>query len=229
LLWVLRALVRGAKLDPDRVRRTSGCALSDLEGLALRLKEAAYGALFYGPLLSRGPVPAATATVEAAFGLIRDLNSHTRFVILDLGGPGNTAGAEAVLAWQTGFPSGVDLGPGWPESVPGVTGASERLARGEADAALIVADPVPENLGPAALDHLARIPQVVIAPPEMTYPFEATVRLFSAVPGIDVGGTVTRTDGVSLPLRPSRSGGHLPSEREWLDALMTQWRPNMIK
>ena len=39
----------------------------------------------------------ASATLEAAYGLVRDLNRQARFVILGMGEPGNSQGAEAVL------------------------------------------------------------------------------------------------------------------------------------
>ena len=76
--------------------------------------------------------------------LVRDLNASARFVILSLGGPGNAAGAEAVLAWQSGIASSVDYTRGYPRYAPGASSAAEMLARGEADAALIVADRVEE-------------------------------------------------------------------------------------
>ena len=46
----------------------------------------------------------------------------------------------------------------------------------------------------------------------------ADVALAAATSGIDAGGTVTRVDGVVLPLRPPLVSP-LPSDREWLRAL----------
>ena len=40
--------------------------------------------------------------------LVRELNDVTRFVLLGLGRPGNLAGAEAALTWQSGYMQGVD-------------------------------------------------------------------------------------------------------------------------
>jgi formylmethanofuran dehydrogenase subunit B len=222
-LWTLRALVRGAKLDSARVRQATGLELEALGDLVAQLKRATYGAWFYDARLGRGPGGA--ARVEAALTLVRDLNAFTRFVILGLGAPGNAAGAEAVVTWQTGFASAVSLARGSPRSLHGVTSAETQLAQGAADAALIVADTAPGGLSDAAQEHLARIPRVVIAPRAtvtVTAPGQtAAVAFDAATYGIDAPGTVTRCDGVALPLRPPLIAT-APTDRHWLEALEKQ-------
>ncbi len=151
------------------------------------------------PKPSEAPAEPVSVDVES---LVRDLNASTRFVILSMGGPGNASGAGAVLTWQTGFSSSVNLARGVPRSVPGATSAESLLASGGADAALIVADIDPVGLSQAARDHLARIPRIVIAPNATAPEVSATVALDTATSGIDAGGTVMRSDGVVLPLRP---------------------------
>ena len=126
------------------------------------MMRARYGAFFFGPELGRAR--GGQANVEAALLLVRDLNAVTRFVALTLGGPGNPSGFEAVLTWQAGAPFGVDFSLGYPRFLPGEATAADRLARGEADAALIVADDPTPGLPPAARDHLDRIPRILIAP-----------------------------------------------------------------
>jgi formylmethanofuran dehydrogenase subunit B len=73
-----------------------------------------------------GGVP---AEHEAELMLVRDLNASTRFVILSLGGPGNAAGAEAVLAWQSGIASSVDYVRGYARYAAGTASAVELLSR----------------------------------------------------------------------------------------------------
>ena len=68
------------------------------------------------------------------------MNAHARFVCMSMGGPGNAAGAENVLTWQTGYPFAVSLGRGYPRFGPRDYTAADVLERGECDAALIVAD-----------------------------------------------------------------------------------------
>lgn len=223
-LWVLRALVRGIKLDGRRVNRSTGCEPEDLQQLASRLAAARYGAFFHGTRLTRGTPAeaeaAATATIEAASGLVRDLNEKTRFVMLAMGEPGNRPGAEAVLTWQTGFPAGVDLGPGYPRSLPCATSTRARLLRGEADAALIVGEFSIDTLDSPAKAHFLSLPKITIAPPDSAGAGAPSggVRLSASLPGLEEDGTVTRIDGLSLRLSPVRSGV-FPSERDWIERI----------
>jgi formylmethanofuran dehydrogenase subunit B len=222
-LWTLRALARGLALDPDRVEQTTGNSPETLRAFVDRLAGARYGAWFHGPGLGRGR--GGSACVEAALALVRDLNvAGTRFVILPLGEPGNTAGAESVLTWQAGSPQGVDFSGPFPRARPDESTAAALLERGEADAALIVADEVEPWLPDAARRHLGRIPRIVIAP-RATATATATadrpaadVALAAATCGIDAPGTVMRVDGVVLPLRPPLASP-VPSDRDWLRAL----------
>ncbi len=148
-LWTLRALVRGLELDVG-----DGLLVSWAE----RLKTAHYAAVFFSTDLR----PA--ATVEALLLLVRDLNEFTRCVAVPLGGPGNPSGAEAVLSWQTGYPAAVDFACGFPRFCPGEATAESRLARAEADTAVIVGGPDDATLSSAARAHLSAIPRIVIAP-----------------------------------------------------------------
>jgi formylmethanofuran dehydrogenase subunit B len=216
LLWTLRALIKGIELDTRRVLNATGVELKVLQGLAAVLRGALHGALFH-TLRSEGQTLTESAAVnEAMNGLVRELNSHTRFVILGMGEPGNATGAGAVLTWQTGFPAAVDLAAGYPVSLPGVSTAVDRLKRGEADAVLVVGAPgiVPSNPGSSPR------PQIIIAPPGPSNPGLAAgdIRCHAAIPGLDESGTVVRMDGVVLPLRPVREA-RFPTEREWLEGI----------
>ena len=203
-LNTLRALVKDVDID----------ATPALRELAARMKGARYGALFFAANL--GQPPEGRATIEAALMLARDLNDCTRFVALTLGAPGNPTGAEAVLAWQSGYPLGVDFAGGSPRFRAGGATAAI-LARGEPDAALIIGDP-PANLPGDARAHLDRIPRIVVAPAATAPGRSSRVGLACGTPGLHAGGTVLRSDGVSLPLRPPLPSAY-PTDREWLKAL----------
>ena len=211
-LEVLRALARGVAIDPDRAARSTGLPFTTLEGLAARMKAARHGALFFGP------GPGGPRASEALLRLVRDLNEGGRFVGLELGGPGNHPGASAVLAWQAGSPSAVDLGLGHPRHLPGEATLVDRLWDGEVDAVLIVADDPAGGLPADALALLAEVPSIVIAPGSTARGQAASVAIDVARPGLEVGGTVTRVDGVMLPLRAAIDSG-LPSGRDVLDAI----------
>lgn len=208
VLAVLRALVAGVDI-PE--------ADDPLRELAETLKTARYGAFFFGPSLGRSR--GGSANVEEALKLVRDLNAATRFVALTLGGPGNPTGAESVLSWQAGSPRAVDFSAGSPRFLPDDATAERRLARGECDAALIVADDPAGFLSGEATADLTRIPTVLIAPGATGGGRRATVALASATPGIHSGGTVMRSDGATLPLRPAIATD-LPSDFDLLTDLL---------
>ena len=212
-LWALRALVRGIEVDAAYVERSTGLPPDRLRAEADRLRGARYGAFFFGPALGRGP--GGSAVVEAALLLVRDLNEATRFVALGLGGPGNAAGAEAVLAWQTGYALGVDFAPGWPRAPEG----RDWLADGSADAALIIADDLMPSLPADSLDHLRTILRVVVAAEATPLDAGAAVVLRTATPGLHARGTVMRPDGLTLPLRPSLPTA-LPTDLTCLAAIL---------
>ena len=218
-LRALRALVKGIDLDADDLLRSTGLPADTLRAEAERLRRARYGVFFVGPTLGRGPT--GQAVVEAALALVRDLNEPTRFVLLSLGTPGNAPGAEAVLTWQSGYPLSVEFAPGWPR--PRGTSVGEALA--VADAALIVADDPAATLPPEAIDRLLSIPRVVVAAEATALDEGAAVVLHTATPGLHVRGTLMRSDGLTLPLRPALTTD-LPTERACLDAIGSRLRPH---
>lgn len=201
----LRAMVRGLALDES----------DDLRPWFTALAAARYGAFFHGPDLNRE----GAASVQEAFELVRDLNAPEgrRFVTLPLGGPGNRPGIEAALTWAAGAPMAVDAAHGSPRFRPREATAEARLARGEADAVLIVGDE-PGPLSPAARAHLGRIPLIVIAPDATDPARAASVGLAAARTGIEAAGSVMRVDGVTLPLRPAATSPR-PTELDLLRRL----------
>src|SRR4051794_9014039 len=93
--------------------------------------------------------PAAAVELHA---LVRDLCRDTHAVSVTLRREANAAGAEEVLAWQTGYPSAVSFARGHPRVDAG--------ALTDADAALVVgADPLADLSG-AAAEHLRAIPLI---------------------------------------------------------------------
>jgi formylmethanofuran dehydrogenase subunit B len=92
------------------------------------------------------------------------------------------------------------------------------LARGEADAALIIASDPMSNFSQAAREQLARIPYVALDPKDTPTTRAATVVFHTATYGINVAGTVYRMDDVPIPLRPALDSP-LPSDYDVLKAI----------
>ena len=218
-LWALRAILSGKPLDPARASHLTGHSLDELGKIVATLKDANYVAIF-SDLDFRGTRRMASE-FEAMARLVRELSQETRCVSLPLGGPGNRAGAEGVATWQTGFPLGVDLASGGPSSIPGISSAIDRLSRREADLAVIVADAIPDDLPPRAIERLEAIPKIVIAPATVPYNFTPTVRFATENPFLSSRGTVIRCDGVPLPLR-APIATESPSDAECLRAISSK-------
>jgi formylmethanofuran dehydrogenase subunit B len=214
-LWALRALVKGVKLGPE-IEAETGIPLASLEDLAQRMKSCKFGVLLFGMGLSmtRGK----HLNVEAALALARDLNQFTRFTAKPMRGHGNVTGADNVVSWQTGFPFGVSLGRGYPRFNPGEFTTADTLARGEADAALIIASDPMGNFSQPAREHLAKIPVIVLDPKETPTAKIAAVAFCTATYGINTAGTVYRMDDVPIPLRPAFDSPY-PSDQEVLSRI----------
>jgi formylmethanofuran dehydrogenase subunit B len=213
-IWILRALAAGIEVTDQQVAVT-GQPLSVWRNLFAQLRAAKYGVLFYGPGLSQSR--GQHVTVDALRALTRDLNQHTRFVCLPATGGGNGTGAANVLAWQTGYPSAVNLARGFPRFSPGEYSAAATLSRGEADVALLVGDQATRSLSPAALKQLKRLPVIALHSldePQST----AAVSFTTAIAGLQTAGNVYRSDGVALPLRPPVSTS-LPTADAVLSAI----------
>lgn len=224
-IWTLRALVRGLPCDPALVEEQTGVALTAWQVLADRMRRAQYGALLFGMGLMR--TRGQRDNCEALFHLARDLNQFARFVCRSVRQRGNVTGADKVVAWQTGYPFCVNLTRGYPRYNPGEFNTSVQLARGEADAALIVGnDPMPD-FGPAAREHLRRIPYISLSAEETEISRQAAVSFATAKFGLETGGTVYRMDEVPLALRPVLRSIY-PSDTEVLRRLEAVVRTSRI-
>ncbi|MEQ8790354.1 MAG: formylmethanofuran dehydrogenase subunit B [Pirellulaceae bacterium] len=208
-LWTLRALANDVKLDAEEVERETGQPLAFWQDLMDRMKAARFGVIFFGMglTMTRGK----HANSEALLALTRDMNKHTRFVCKPNRGHGNVTGADNVVTWRTGYPFGVNLGRGYPRFNPGEYTSSDVLARGEADAAMIIASDPMANFSQPAREHLASIPYVALDPKETPTTRQAAVAFTVATYGINVPGTVYRMDDVPIPLRPAFESPH-PSD-----------------
>lgn len=200
LLWALRALVKGVAVDAS-IEAETGVSLATLQALVERMKHAKFGVFLFGMGLSmtRGKHYNAAAILVLA----RDLNQYTRFVAKPMRGHGNVTGADNVVSWSTGYPFGVNFGRGYPRFNPGEFTTVDLLTRGEADAALIVSADPAANFPQPAIEHLKRIPTIVLDPKLSETAKIARVAFTTAVYGINVAGTVYRMDDVPIRLRPA--------------------------
>jgi formylmethanofuran dehydrogenase subunit B len=89
------------------------------------------------------------------------------------------------------------------------------LARGEADAALILASDPVAHFPAAAACELERIPTIVLDPMPSLTTEVAKVVFPTACYGLDAAGTAYRMDGVPIRMRPVLSSSR-PTDEEIL-------------
>ena len=202
-LWTLRALVGGAPLAP-------AAAEGPLADLAARLRDSRSVAILHHV---RGHVAAL-----GLHALVRDLCRVTHAVTVTLRHEANAAGAEDVLAWQTGYPAAVSFAGGGPRANAAELSAPAVLDSGEADAALVVASDPLEHLPAAAAERLRAIPVISIDASDTATARAARIAFTTGAPGVHEAGVVHRLDGVPVPFRAVLESTY-PSDREVLMAI----------
>jgi formylmethanofuran dehydrogenase subunit B len=158
------------------------------------------------------------AEALALNALVRDLAGAIHAVSMTLRREGNAAGAEDVLAWQTGYPSAVSFAGGRPRSSPGELSAAAVLERGDADAALVVGSDPLDHLPRQAAERLRAIPVVSVDARDTTTAGAARVAFTTAAAGVHRPGVVHRLDGVPVPLRELLASSR-PSDEDVLTAI----------
>ena len=199
VLTALRALAKNQAVDPQLVAET-GATLEQLQDLVVRLKQARFGVLFFGMglTMTRGKHMNSMAILTLA----TELNAHTKFVAMPMRGHGNVTGADTVMRWTTSYPFAIDFSRGYPRYNPGEFSSVDVLVRGDVDAALILGADPGATMPQPAIDHLARIPTIVLDPKVTHTNRLARVHITTAVTGISAPGTSYRMDEVPLTLRP---------------------------
>lgn len=213
LIWALRLLLRDPKAE---LSVDCGVPVEQIRELAETLRSCRYGAVFFGLGLAQSEL--GHQNVMALLRLVEDLNDHTRFVARRLRIPGDVAGADSVLCWQTGFPFGVDLSRGSPRYNPGEFTANDLLERGDVDCCVIVGSESIKDFSPSARQRLDSIPTILLNPPHLATDLAATVRFTTAVYGIHAAGTTYRMDEIPIPLRKLIDSPY-PTDEDVLDQL----------
>jgi formylmethanofuran dehydrogenase subunit B len=200
VVTTLRALLKNQPVDAEAAAET-GLSLEQMQDLVERMKRARFGVLFFGMGLSmtRGK----HMNSAAVLALTAEMNAFTKFVAMPMRGHGNVTGADVVLRYTTGYPFGINLCRGYPRFNPGEFSTVDMLVRGDNDAALILGADPGATMPQPGIDHLARIPTIVLDPKVTHTSRLARVHITTAATGVSAPGTVYRMDEVPLPLRPA--------------------------
>jgi formylmethanofuran dehydrogenase subunit B len=193
-LVLLRGLLSGKDFG-EQAESLTGIDCEAWKNLAERIKSSRFTAIFYGASLKEQ----GSAAIGELTLLAQEAQQQTRLVTVSLGSASNAAGAENVLAWQTGYPMAVSFARGYPDYGPGEFTTESLLVSGEADAALVVAAEGLAGLSNSALQRLQEIPTVVLTSSDAR-DMAPDVTFGVAPLGAAPGGSVYRCDGITLPL-----------------------------
>ena len=216
--WALQALVNGQKLEEAAVAGI-GLTLEQLTDLAGRMMRCRFGVLFIGQGVTQ--TRGKHFNTSAAFLLVRAMHRHTKFALIPMRGHGNVTGIDNVLAWQTGYPFGVNFSLGYPRFNPGEYTAVDVLSRKEADAALIIASDPVSSLPAKAVRRLTEIPMIAIDTHESETTRIAHVAFTTGTAGIHAEGTIYRMDNIPLRMRKVLSSPY-PSDEELIGSLLAR-------
>jgi formylmethanofuran dehydrogenase subunit B len=210
LLTVVRAMIKGQRVD-QKIAAEIGLTQDQLQDFVERMKAARFGVLFFGMGLSmtRGKHMNSAALLTLA----TELNAYTKFVAMPMRGHGNVTGSDVVMRWTTGYPFGVNLCRGYPRFNPGEFSTVDLLIRGDVDAVLVAGADPGATMPQPGIDHLARVPTIVLDPKVTHTSKIARVHITTAATGISAPGTVYRMDEIPLPLRPALKSPY-PTDEE---------------
>ncbi|NND98320.1 MAG: formylmethanofuran dehydrogenase subunit B [Pirellulaceae bacterium] len=210
LITILRALIKDQKVTDAQIAET-GLTREQLDDFISRAKSAKFGVFFFGMGLSmtRGKHMNSAALLTLA----AEMNAFTKFVAMPMRGHGNVTGADVIMRWQTGYPFGITFNRGYPRYNPGEFSTVDVLVRGDTDCAFIIGADPGATMPQPAIDHLARIPTIVLDPHVTHTSKLAKVHITTAPAGIAAPGTAYRMDEIPMPLRPGIDSPY-PSDEE---------------
>jgi formylmethanofuran dehydrogenase subunit B len=209
LITLLRAMLREAKVTDAQIAET-GLSRDECVDFLNRAKSAKFGVCFFGMGLSmtRGKHMNSAALLTLA----AELNAFTKFVAMPMRGHGNVTGADVIMRWQTGYPFGITFNRGYPRYNPGEFSTVDVLVRGDTDCAFIIGADPGATMPQPAIDHLAKVPTIVLDPHVTHTSKLAKVHITTAPAGIAAPGTAYRMDEIPLPLKPAIDSPYLSDE-----------------
>ena len=192
IMDAMRAMAKGVVISGDTI---GGLPRAQIENLYERCQAATYGVMVWAP--PSLAFPNADLTVQAVAEYVKDINAHSRFAGLSLGGNEGAVSAGAVCAWQSGYPLRVSFASGKPHYDVERYAIARLLANKESDLLVWVASYTPD-LSPPDSD----VPMVVLGTPGLKLAKQPAVFIPIGTPGVDHSGLIVRCDNVvSLPLR----------------------------
>lgn len=208
----MRAVLRGKKLKKDVI---SGIPKEDIEELVEAMKTTQYGSLFFGLGLTH--TLSKQRNIDIAINLIQDLNKFTKWNLVPMRGHFNVNGFNIFMAFEMGFPYGVDFSRGYPRYMNGETNTIDLLTREEPDVFMVIAADPGAHFPGGANRHLANIPVIQI---DIHWGGPSTELADIVLPGsfigVEAAGTSYRMDGVPIYMKKAIDKPETCRDDEWI-------------
>ena len=207
----IRAVLKGKKLHSDII---SGIPKEDIYELVEAMKNAQFGALFFGLGLTH--TLSKQRNIDIAIQMVADLNKYSKWVLMPMRGHFNVNGFNIFMAYEMGFPYGVDFARGYPRYMNGETNSIDLLTRKECDVFMVIAADPGAHYPGGAVKHLAEIPLIQIDIHWGPSTEIADVVLPGSFVGVEVGGTSYRMDGVPIFMKKAIDKPETTRDDEWI-------------
>ncbi len=202
LLSALLTLLHG-KRPHQTAEEVTGVSISEMEKMLDMMKSCNFGAIYVG--LGIASSYGKHRNAEMAFNLVKELNSHTKFVIGALRGHCNVAGFNQIASYLYGFPFGLDFARGYPRYNPGEYTAVDVLRDRDVDAAFILSADLVSHFPAACSEYLAQIPVACIDIAPCPTTMISDVVLPGVIDAMECDGTFYRLDDVPIYFQPFTS------------------------
>lgn len=202
LLSALLTLLHG-KRPHQTAEEVTGVSISEMEKMLDMMKSCNFGAIYVG--LGIASSYGKHRNAEMAFNLVKELNSHTKFVIGALRGHCNVAGFNQIASYLYGFPFGLDFARGYPRYNPGEYTAVDVLREKDVDAAFILSADLVSHFPAACSEYLAKIPVACIDIAPCPTTMLSDVVLPGVIDAMESDGTFYRLDDVPIYFQPFTS------------------------
>lgn len=202
LLSALLTLLHG-KRPHQTAEDVTGVSISEMEKMLDMMKSCNFGAIYVG--LGIASSYGKHRNAEMAFNLVKELNSHTKFVIGALRGHCNVAGFNQIASYLYGFPFGLDFARGYPRYNPGEYTAVDVLRDRDVDAAFILSADLVSHFPAACSEYLAQIPVACIDIAPCPTTMLSDVVLPGVIDAMESDGTFYRLDDVPIYFQPFTS------------------------
>jgi len=207
----IRAVLKGKKLKKDII---SGIPKEDVEELAEAMKNVQFGALFFGLGLTH--TLSKQRNIDIAIQMVADLNKYTKWVLMPMRGHFNVNGFNIFMAFETGFPYGVDFARGYQRYMNGETNTIDLLTRKECDVFMVIAADPGAHYPGGAVKHLAEIPVIQVDIHWGPSTEIADVVLPGSFIGVEAAGTSYRMDGVPIYMKKAIDKPETCRDDEWI-------------